>query len=315
MKIMVLGGAGFIGSYLCERLLSKGHDVVAIDNFMLGTRENLKNAFSNDRFQLLEGDISSLDYMLNVFDQIRPDCIYHLAANSDIQKSALNPEIEYKNTFSTTFVVLECMRRYNVSKLFFASSSAVYGDKKNELLSEDTAKLQPVSYYGAAKLGSEALINAYTYMNNFESVIFRFPNVVGARATHGVIFDFVKRLRENSQELTILGDGTQSKPYIFIDDLIDVIMKITMQPLEKGNVQLYNIGVNGVTCVSRIADIVCEEMGLEHVRYIYTGGKVGWKGDVAKYQFVFDKILKTGWKPLLSSDESVREAVKGMLRE
>ena len=194
------------------------------------------------------------------------------------------------------------MRRNGVKKLFFASTSAVYGEKMGLEVGENTALLEPISYYGAAKLGAEGLISAYTFMNDFHSLIFRFPNVIGPRLTHGVIFDFVKRLKEDPTQLRILGDGTQSKPYIYVSDLVNATMKFRDVP--KG-VTLYNVGVETQTSVTRIADIVCEKMGIKGIPYNYTGGRGGWKGDVPVFQYDLSKIHAAGWKAAHTSDEAV----------
>ena len=239
--------------------------------------------------------------MDKVFKAEKPDYVFHLAANSDIQASAQNPVIEYENTYSTTFHLLEAMRVNGVKKFFFASTSAVYGDKTC-LLNEKTAELMPISYYGGAKLGSEGIISSYTYMNDMSVLMFRFPNVIGPRLTHGAVFDFMKRLRENPKELTILGDGHQTKPYIYVLDLVDAIMKF--KDVGQG-ITLYNVGVEGATSVTRIAEIIVEKMGLKDVAFKYTGGRGGWKGDVPKFQYDLGKIHAAGWQAKYSSDENL----------
>ena len=200
------------------------------------------------------------------------------------------------------------MRKYGVKKLFFASTSAVYGDKRDELLDENTPNLSPISYYGAAKLGCEALISAFSYMNEMEALVFRFPNVIGPRLTHGVIFDFIRKLQSNENCLQILGNGKQTKPYIYVTDLVDAILQF-MNTGRQG-VELYNVGVQGATSVTRIADIVCEELGLRSVKYEFTGGEGGWKGDVPRFEYCIDKIHGAGWKAVYTSDEAVRETVR-----
>lgn len=174
-------------------------------------------------------------------------------------------------------------------------------------MDENTSELKPISYYGAAKLGCEALISAYSYMNDMESLIFRFPNVIGGRLTHGVIYDFINKLREKPNELEILGDGKQTKPYIHVQDLIHAIEHFYLKT-DKG-VALYNIGVEGSTSVNRIADMVCKEMGLNDVKYSYTGGNVGWKGDVPEFEYCLHKVHNAGWRAVLSSDEAVQKTV------
>ena len=242
--------------------------------------------------------------------------MYHLAANSDIQASASNPDVEYRNTYTTTYNILACMREYQVKRLFFASTSAVYGDKREILLDENTPNLEPISYYGAAKLGSEALISAFTYMNDLSCVVFRFPNVIGPRLTHGVIFDFMKKLRADPTKLKILGDGRQTKPYIYVEDLVKAIMMFTTaSEAPKTGVSLYNLSSEGDTSVTHIADMLCEEMNLSGVRYEYTGGEGGWKGDVPRFRYCIDKIHRAGWKAEYSSDEAVRKTIQMVLRE
>lgn len=313
MKALVVGGAGFIGSHLCDALLeNKENEVICIDNFSLGTKENISHLKNEKRFHLCTGDATDRNFLEKAFSMYKPECVFHLAANSDIQASAKNPDVEYKNTYTTTFEILSCMKKYHVGKLFFASTSAVYGDKRDELLTEDTGNLSPISYYGAAKLGSEALIHAFSYMNDISTLIFRFPNVIGSRLTHGVIYDFIKKLSMDSQRLQILGDGKQTKPYIHIQDLVDAILKFI--PAVNSGVNIYNVGVKGQTSVNQIANILCEEMGLENVECVYTGGEGGWKGDVPRFQYSIAKIQEQGWKAKYSSDEAVRMTIREVLK-
>lgn len=311
MKILVAGGAGFIGSNLIDALLAEGNQVVCVDNFFIGTKENIAHLREDARFKFYEQDLCDLDELKKIFEAEKVDYVFHLAANSDIQASAANPIIEYKNTYSTTFNILECMRLYGVKKLFFASTSAVYGEKMGEHVGENTTSLEPISYYGGAKLGSEGMISAYSYMNDMQVLTFRFPNVIGPRLTHGVIFDFMKRLKDDPTQLKILGDGTQSKPYIYVTDLVDAMVQF-METGKQG-VTLYNVGVESQTSVTRIADIVCECMGLTGIPYHYTGGKGGWKGDVPKFQYDLQKIHNAGWSAKYTSDEAVRLTVENVL--
>lgn len=308
MKALVVGGAGFIGSHLCDALIAQGNDVVCVDNFSLGNDFNIAHLKNSSKFKLYKADAAEAEEIEQIFDVERPEYVFHLAANSDIQASAKNPDVEYRNTYSTTFQILSAMRKYEVKKLFFASTSAVYGDKREEVLDENTPNLSPISYYGAAKLGSEALISAFSYMNDMDALVFRFPNVIGPRLTHGVIFDFIKRLKMDGTQLTILGDGRQTKPYIYVTDLVAAIIRF--MNVKNPGVTLYNVGVEGSTSVTKIADIICEEMGLANVDYHYTGGEGGWKGDVPKFQYCIDKITAQGWKARYTSNEAVRETVR-----
>ena len=309
MKALIAGGAGFIGSHLADYLLAEGNEVVCIDNFFIGTKQNIVHLLANPRYIFYQYDLNNTELLNQVFEKEKPDYVFHLAANSDIQASAQSPIIEYQNTYSTTFNLLEVMRLHNVKNLFFSSTSAVYGNK-DTLLNEETASLAPISYYGGAKLGSEGLISAYAYMNDMNVLIFRFPNVIGPRLTHGVIFDFIKRLKKDSTKLLILGDGNQTKPYLYVLDLVEAIVKF--KDVGKG-VSLYNVGVDTATSVTRIAEIVCQKMGMSNTFFEYTGGKEGWKGDIPRFQYDLNKIHAAGWTARYTSDEAVALTVENNL--
>lgn len=311
MKALVAGGAGFIGSNLVDALLAEGHEVVCIDNYCIGTRANIAHLGDKPRFRLYEQDLADLDALKRVFEQEQFDFVFHMAANSDIQASAKNPLVEYKNTYTTTFNLLECMRLFGVKNLFFCSTSAVYGDAMGARVDENYAPMCPISYYGACKLGCEGLISAFTYMNGFHTLVFRFPNVIGPRLTHGVIFDFVKKLRADPRCLEILGDGTQCKPYLHVYDLVECIMRFKNR-LPQG-ITLYNVGDETATSVTRIAEIVVEKMGLSDVRFQYTGGRGGWKGDVPVFNYALERIHAAGWRASMSSDEAVAKTVEAVL--
>lgn len=309
-NILVTGGAGFIGSHLAARLLSDGHRVVVADDFTLGSEENIAPCLANPCFNLVELDVVETDKLEDLMGRYGINYVYHLAANSDIQKSADNPVIDYDKTFHTTYSVLEAMRRTGCRKLFFASTSAVYGNKEGVMLAESTGGLAPVSYYGGAKLASEAFISAYAQMNDFEALVFRFPNVIGPGLTHGVVFDFIRKLQNNPEELEILGDGTQCKPYLYVMDLVDAIVSFSKKRRE--GMEIFNIGVETATTVKEIADMVCSYLGLSGVRYKYTGGNVGWKGDVPSFQYDLSKIYGAGWRPIHSSNESVKATLDSL---
>ncbi|GHV34852.1 UDP-glucose 4-epimerase [Clostridia bacterium] len=311
MKALVAGGAGFIGSHLCDALIQENWDVVCVDNFFIGTEKNIEHLRSHPKFAFHNQDICALEEMKRIFAVEQIDYVFHLAANSDIQSSAKNPIVEYQNTYTTTFNLCECMRLSGAKKLFFASTSAVYGEKEGEAVAEDCPNLSPVSYYGATKLGSEAVISAYSAMNDIAVLVFRFPNVIGPRLTHGVIFDFIKKLNNNPKELEILGDGKQSKPYMYVADLVDAI--IGFKDVSSG-VITYNIGVETQTNVSAIADIVCEGLGLKDVKYNYTGGRGGWLGDVPVFAYNLDKIHAKGWNARFESDDAVRQTLHEVLK-
>ncbi|MDR1320078.1 MAG: SDR family NAD(P)-dependent oxidoreductase [Gracilibacteraceae bacterium] len=309
MKILVTGGAGFIGSHLAEALLERGGHVVCVDNLRLGSKDLIRHCFDDPRFEFYEFDVCDTEKLGALFAERAFDRVYHLAANSDIQKSGADPAIDYHDTFLTTVAILDAMRKHNVKELLFASTSAVYGDKRT-LLREDAGALSPISYYGAAKLASEAFISAYAAMNGLAVNIIRFPNVVGERLTHGAIFDFIAKLKANPRELEILGNGRQDKPYIYVADLVAAMLAMEYT----AGVEIFNAGVETSTTVTRIADIVCEEMGLKNVEYKFTGGEVGWAGDVPRFQYDLAKIHAFGWTAGHTSDEAVRLAVRGSIR-
>jgi len=306
MNTLVAGGAGFIGSHLVDALIKNGHRVVCVDNFLLGTRENISHLEGNPQFTLYEQDICDFQGLRTIFEKEPVDYVFHLAANSDIQAGGRDPFIDLNNTFLTTFNLLECMRLHSIKRLFFSSTSAVYGEQEGKL-AEIAGALAPVSYYGAAKLGSEAFISACSALHDISTLVFRFPNVVGSRLTHGAVYDFVKKLKQDPTRLEILGDGKQTKPYIYVSDLIDGIIQFMDT---RSGVTTYNIGVNTRTNVTGIADMVCDAMGLKNVRYEYTGGRGGWPGDVPEFEYNLAKIHAAGWKAKYTSDEAVAKTAK-----
>ena len=308
MNILVAGGAGFIGSHLVDSLISEGHSIVCVDKLIMGD-QNVSHLNNNPAFKLYNLELADQRSVDRIFKENKIDAVYHLAANSDIQKGGKEPSIDFNDTFLTTRALLEGMRKANVKNLFFASTSAVYGEMPDVELTETTGGLMPVSYYGGAKLASEAVISSYVSMCDMNAVVFRFPNVIGPRLTHGVIFDFIKKLQKDPKKLEILGDGTQCKPYIYVLDLVEAIVRLTKE-FNPGEV-VYNLSVNSDgTTVTKIAEIVVEELGMEKVYFAYTGGDRGWKGDVPRFKYDISKVLSTGWAPKHTSDEAVRQTVQ-----
>lgn len=307
MNILVAGGAGFIGSHLCDALIEQGNFVIVADKLIMGA-QNIEHLKDNDHFKFYEMELADQENVDKLFWENKIDIVYHMAANSDIQKGGEEPSIDFNDTLLTTRVLLEGMRKANVKNLFFASTSAVYGEMLDVELNEETGGIKPVSYYGGAKLASEALISSYVSMCDMNAVIFRFPNVIGPRLTHGAVFDFIRKLRKNPNELEILGNGTQCKPYIYVLDLVEAIMKLTDQ-FDPGE-EVYNISVESEgTTVTHIAEIVVDVLGLKNVEFKYTGGDRGWKGDVPRFSYDISKVLSTGWKPQHTSDEAVKQTV------
>lgn len=308
---LVIGGAGFIGSYLSKELLKVSDKVVVIDNLLRGKVENIKDLQNDPKFKFLIMDVNEVDKLINLLKDEDINYVFHLAANSDIQASALNPSIEFEYTAKSTWSTLFAMREVGVKNLFFASTSAVYGELKGEKFSEESL-LEPVSYYGSAKVASEAFIRSYSYMNDFNALIFRFPNVIGPNLTHGVFFDFINRLKENPHQLVVLGDGSQSKPYMHVSDLVNAILSLVWN---NNHVNIYNVGVAHTTSVKKIAEMVVKEMNLTNCKIIYGKENIGWKGDVPHFEYNLDKIHSTGWKALLDSDEASLLTIKEALHK
>jgi UDP-glucose 4-epimerase len=251
-------------------------------------------------------DVTDVDEMTKVGKGC--DMVFHLAANTDIRPKDNLPTIELEKTLLTTYSALECARRNGINKFFFASSSTIYGNREG-LLREDMGGLHPISYYGAYKLASESAIKAYSELNRIDSLIFRLPNVVGPNMTHGVVFDFINKLKKDPKVLEILGDGKQEKQYSHISDVVNGVIYFLRRC--KG-VEIYNISSDSSITVNGIADIVCDGMGLKP-EYRYTGGSIGWEGDVPRYMFDISKARAKGWNFKYDSERAVRESVKAEL--
>jgi UDP-glucose 4-epimerase len=311
MKVLVTGGAGFIGSHLCDALVELGHRVVAIDNLSLGRQRNLSQLQGNPNFQFVHGDVLDESLLGTLVANGRFDCVFHMAANSDIARSHASPSIDLDNSFMTTFRVPEAMRGADIRQLVFASTSAIYGEADGEI-AEDFGPLRPISHYGAAKLASEAFINSYGENYGMQGWITRFPNVVGSRATHGAVFDFVQKLRRTPGRLDVLGDGTQEKPYLEVLDLVRAIILVWRSTAERMNI--YNVGATTRSKVADIARIVIEE-GPSDAEIVYSGGSRGWIGDVPKFAYDIRRIRSLGWEPSMSSDEAIRTAARAAWKE
>lgn len=309
MNILITGGAGFIGSHLCDALLERGHHLTVVDNLVLGKMENIEHLLHHSSFQFIQEDILHIDVLREIFKNGHFDMVYHLAANSDIQKGGKDPMVDYNLTFNTTFNILQMMKEFEVKKLFFASTSAIYGESY-DVLNEDYGPLQPVSNYGAGKLASEAFISAFSSTYKIQTWITRFPNVVGERFTHGVIYDFIHKLQKNPKELEVLGNGEQCKPYVYVKDLVAGILYVIDHASADYNV--YMLGSDSRTKVKEIAAMVIEEMGLD-ATIRYTGGDRGWVGDVPEFRYNLDKVNSLGWKAAYTSNEAVRLAIQKAL--
>ena len=315
MKILVTGGAGFIGSHLVDRLMEDGHEVRVLDDLSAGTLDNLKRWLNHERFEFIEGDMRDAETVENAVDGI--EAVFHLAANPKVRIGSQSPELLYETNVLITYNLLNAMKDSGVKYLVFTSSSTVYGDAEIIPTPEDYAPLEPISVYGGAKLAAEALISGYAHTFDFKALIFRLANIIGERSNHGVIYDFINKLRKDPEELEILGDGTQRKSYLHVSDTVDGILHIFEAfKNENKRVNFYNLGNDDWITVKEIAEIVSEEMKLKPV-FRFTGGVDGgrgWKGDVKFMRLSIEKAKKTGWKPKLDSYEAVRRTVGELLR-
>ncbi len=316
MDMIVTGAAGFIASHLCDRLLARGHSVLGIDNMSRGTRENLGNALANPCFRLVACDLADDAAVRSAVDPLlagaAPRTVWHLAANSDIPAGVADPGVDLRDTFLTTYNILNLMRRHGIGEIAFASTSAVYGEHGRRLV-ETLGPLLPISNYGAMKLAGEAAISAATESHLRRSCIFRFPNVVGSRGTHGVIYDLLGKLAGRPNTLEVLGDGRQKKPYLHVSELVEAMLFIWDKAQEK--LALYNIGPEDDGAeVSYIAQTVVDVSG-RGVPLHFTGGDRGWVGDVPRFSYSVEKLAKLGWRPKMKSADAVRKAVEELAIE
>ena len=302
-KILVTGGAGFIGSNMVE-LLIRDNDVIVLDN-LSNVDERYVNKFrDNEKFRFIRGDINDLPGMADLDDV---DVVIHLAANSDVKNGSEEPAIDFRNNVEGTFGLLQYMRKRDVGEILFASSSTVYGEASQIPTPEDYGPYLPISSYGASKMSCEGFITAYSHYYGIRGTIFRFANIVGKNSTHGVIYDFIRKLQKTPKTLEILGDGTQRKSYLHVEDCVRAMMYVHEKSRKT---DIFNLGNPQTTSVTKIADIVVSAMGLLDVKYNYTGGidGRGWRGDVKIAQLGVEKLFSTGWKNRYNSDESVVQA-------
>jgi UDP-glucose 4-epimerase len=311
MKCVVTGGAGFIGSHLVDALLAAGNEVTVVDNLSGGKREFLQPHAGNRRFRFVEADLSAEGFICEDFKGA--DTVFHLAANPDVRTGATDTKTPIRQNIMITYNVLESMRLNGVSRIAFTSTSTIYGEATVVPTPEDYGPLLPISLYGASKLSCEALISSYCHTFGMKAWIYRFANIVGDRGTHGVIYDFIRKLRADPKKLTILGDGRQSKSYLHISDCVEAMLFVVENAREQVNV--YNIGSDDRFDVTGIARVVAGEMGLKDVAFEYTGGDRGWKGDVPYMALSIGKIKALGWKPAHDSEASVCLCVKQLLKE
>jgi UDP-glucose 4-epimerase len=313
-RYFIAGGAGFIGSHFTDRLLSDSTTaaVTLYDNFSSGREWHYQQHQQDSRFRVVRADVKDIESLTAAMRD--HDIVIHLASNPDIARAATEPEIDFREGTLLTNNVVEAMRRAGVRTILYASGSGVYGDLGDEEVSEDHGPLVPISTYGASKLAGEALISSYCHMFDFVGRVFRFGNVVGPRQTHGVGFDFLRQLLKDPRKLRILGDGTQSKSYIHVRDVIEAVLLAAKRSNERYAV--YNVATDYIT-VTEIAHLAAECAGLDprQVQFEYTGGDRGWKGDVPIVRINTDRIRSLGWVCEASSKKALRDSMMAMMTD
>jgi UDP-glucose 4-epimerase len=286
MKVLVTGGAGFIGSHIVDEL-SKKDDVIVYDNFSEGRTEFLDGI----KCKIVKADILDLKKLTEAMRGI--DECYHIAADPNVKASYGEPIKNFEQDCVGTINVLEACRKNNVKTIVFSSSSVVYGMAK--MPTPEDAPIKPISNYGAAKAASENYIMSYSHLYGIRGVILRYANIIGSKSTHGIIFDFYNKLKKNPKELEILGDGTQKKSYLHVEDCVKA--SIFAKENTKPNFDVFNIGSEEQITVKDMADVIVKELGLKDVKYRYMGGKIGWPGDIPQMLLSIKKIKNLGWKP------------------
>ena len=306
------GGAGFIGSHLVDRLMSEGYRVLVLDNLSSGSLNNIKLWLDNPKLNFIKGDLKDRRTVEESLDEV--DLVFHFAANPEVRVDEVEPSIHFDENLVATFNLLEAMKNSKARAIIFASTSTVYGEASVFPTPEDYGPMHPISTYGASKLGCESLVCSYAHLYGLRGLIFRFANIVGSRANHGIIIDFIGKLRENPRQLEILGDGSQKKSYLHISDCIDAVLHATCAFLNnQKKIEVYNVGSTDQVTVRRIAEIVAEETAFVGVKFFFTGGVDGgrgWLGDVKTMLLDVRRLRKLGWKPRYSSTEAVKIATR-----
>ena len=311
MYKLVTGGAGFIGSHLVDEIMRSGYPVKVYDNLSSGSLKNIKEWMDKDDFEFIEGDLLDLEELKEAVDHC--DVVYHLAANPEVDAKKSSPEIHFNQNIKATYNLLEAIKNAgHVKRLIFTSSSTIYGDVDVFPTPENYGPLKPISLYGASKLACEALISAYTSMYGFKSEIFRLANVVGPRSDHGVIFDFLNKLKKNPKRLEILGDGSQSKSYLYVSDCVNGLL---LAKKAEEAVSIFNIGSADQINVLEIAQIIKEVTGNTEAELRLTGGVNGgrgWKGDVKFMHLDMNRLKRLGWEPRYNSAEAVQLTARAL---
>lgn len=310
-RAFITGGAGFIGSHLVDKLVRNGWEITVYDNLSSGKRSFIKEHIGQKHFNFIKGDLLDLGKLKKSIKG--HDVVFHLAANPDIRYGIKITDTDLKQNTIVTYNVLESMRLAGVKEIAFASTSTIYGEPKIMPTPEGYGPLLPISLYGASKLACEALITSFSHTFDMKCWIFRFANIVGGRGTHGVIFDFIGKLKKDPEELEVLGDGKQTKSYMLVDDCVGAILYVYEKSREQFN--FFNLGNGDRIDITTIARILIEKMGLANAKIRFTGTSRGWPGDVTQMFLATEKLTKLGWKNKYSSRQAVEVAIERMLKE
>jgi len=313
-NILVTGGCGFIGSHLVDSLIKEGYFVVVVDDLSANTNLDYLQTYLDDKSaQFFKYDIRDYEKLNSI--TIDFDSIFHLAAQPDVKVSVNEPRLDFEINVIGTFNILEFMRNRNIPEMIFASSvGTVYGEPEIHPTPENHY-LNPISNYGAAKAASEMYCSSYSSLYDLSIASLRLGNIYGPRATHGVMFDFFNKLREDASRLEILGDGKQTKTYLYIDDTIEAFNYICRE-IKRGH-EVYNVSSKEIISVKEIADELTTALGYDNVQYSFTGGKRGWKGDVVYTLVDISKLISLGWQPKTTVREGIRlylDWLKGKFR-
>ena len=305
------GGAGFIGSHLIDRLVARGDTVVALDNLSSGKLQFIQTHLDSGKVTHVQGDITDFETVLSAMKGI--DCVFHLAANPDIRLGTRITDTDLKQGTLATYNIVEAMRRCEVKKIAFASSSVVYGEDAPLPTPETHGPCMPISLYGASKQAGEGLISSWVGTFGLQAWIFRFANIIGTRGTHGVIFDFIHKLKADPTRLEVLGNGLQEKSYMEVEDCVNGILHVMKH--SDAPLNLFNLGSHDTASVRRIAEIVVEETGCHNASIEYTGGDRGWAGDIPRAMLGIDKMMSTGYDVRLNSEDAIRHTAQALIEE
>ncbi|MBS7287518.1 MAG: SDR family NAD(P)-dependent oxidoreductase [Candidatus Freyarchaeota archaeon] len=310
LKVLVTGGCGFIGSHLVDRLIEKKCEVVVLDNLSGSTVENIEDHIKSGRVKLVVGDVRDYGKVKECVKYV--DIVFHFAAQADVRKSVADPRFDYEVNVQGTINILEAMRNSDVKEMVFASSGGtLYGEAK-QVPTPETLPPCPISPYGAAKAACEMYLSAYHACYGISSLSLRYANIIGPRSTHGVIYDFYWKLRRNPKMLEILGDGNQSKSYMYVSDCVDASLYLAEKV---AGFDVFNVSSEESLTVRNIAEIVVKELGLDGVEFRYIGGRGGWVGDVPLVLLDISKLKKTGWKPKVTIREGIRRYVRWLVEK